>query len=103
MATEGPLISLCFICTQSLCIFIGAASKFAQLQHLWKTGDSGAVSALTWGLASYAWVGGSAGGPGGCLVEAGAAGWTWSCAVALSNSQTSLETWSFAIVIGEGA
>lgn len=42
--------------SMSLCIFIGAASKFAQLQHLWKTGDSGAVSALTWGLASYACV-----------------------------------------------
>ncbi|XP_005867328.1 PREDICTED: PQ-loop repeat-containing protein 3 [Myotis brandtii] len=37
----------------NLCTFISAASKFAQLQCLWKTQDSGAVSALTWGLASY--------------------------------------------------
>ncbi|XP_049640499.1 solute carrier family 66 member 3 [Suncus etruscus] len=37
----------------NLCTFISAASKFAQLQYLWKTGDSGAVSALTWILASY--------------------------------------------------
>ncbi|XP_031540639.1 solute carrier family 66 member 3 [Vicugna pacos] len=37
----------------NLCTFISAASKFAQLQYLWKTRDSGAVSALTWGLASY--------------------------------------------------
>ncbi|XP_023599502.1 PQ-loop repeat-containing protein 3 [Myotis lucifugus] len=36
----------------NLCTFISAASKFAQLQCLWKTRDSGAVSALTWGLAS---------------------------------------------------
>ncbi|XP_037668916.1 solute carrier family 66 member 3 isoform X3 [Choloepus didactylus] len=37
----------------NLCTFISAASKFAQLQYLWKTRDSGAVSALTWSLASY--------------------------------------------------
>ncbi|XP_058988611.1 solute carrier family 66 member 3 isoform X3 [Mustela lutreola] len=37
----------------NLSTFISAASKFAQLQYLWKTGDSGAVSALTWSLASY--------------------------------------------------
>ncbi|XP_036191222.1 solute carrier family 66 member 3 isoform X6 [Myotis myotis] len=37
----------------NLCTFISAASKFAQLQCLWKTQDSGAVSVLTWGLASY--------------------------------------------------
>lgn len=37
----------------NLCTFISAASKFAQLQYLWKTKDSGAVSALTWILASY--------------------------------------------------
>ncbi|KAB1267002.1 PQ-loop repeat-containing protein 3 [Camelus dromedarius] len=37
----------------NLCTFISAASKFAQLQYLWKARDSGAVSALTWGLASY--------------------------------------------------
>ncbi|KAI5938700.1 Solute carrier family 66 member 3 [Manis javanica] len=36
-----------------LCTFISAASKFAQLQYLWRTADSGAVSALTWSLASY--------------------------------------------------
>ncbi|XP_012582819.1 PREDICTED: PQ-loop repeat-containing protein 3 [Condylura cristata] len=35
------------------CTIISAASKFAQLQCLWKTQDSGAVSALTWILASY--------------------------------------------------
>ncbi|XP_004373113.1 solute carrier family 66 member 3 isoform X1 [Trichechus manatus latirostris] len=37
----------------NLCTFISAASKFAQLQYLWKTRDSGAVSALTWSLSSY--------------------------------------------------
>lgn len=37
----------------NFCTFISAASKFAQLQYLWKTRDSGAVSALTWSLASY--------------------------------------------------
>lgn len=37
----------------NLCTFISAASKFAQLQYLWKTRDSGAVSSLTWILASY--------------------------------------------------
>ncbi|XP_006869517.1 PREDICTED: PQ-loop repeat-containing protein 3 isoform X2 [Chrysochloris asiatica] len=37
----------------NLCTFISAASKFAQLQYLWKTKDSGAVSALTWSLSSY--------------------------------------------------
>ncbi|XP_004696093.1 solute carrier family 66 member 3 [Echinops telfairi] len=37
----------------NLCTFISAASKFAQLQHLWKTKDSGAVSALTWSLSAY--------------------------------------------------
>ncbi|XP_077885790.1 solute carrier family 66 member 3 isoform X1 [Ictidomys tridecemlineatus] len=37
----------------NLCTFISAASKFAQLQYLWKVQDSGAVSALTWGLAAY--------------------------------------------------
>ncbi|KAM5316165.1 solute carrier family 66 member 3 [Glossophaga mutica] len=35
------------------CTVISAASKFAQLQCLWKSRDSGAVSALTWVLASY--------------------------------------------------
>ncbi|XP_061067114.1 solute carrier family 66 member 3 isoform X2 [Eubalaena glacialis] len=38
---------------KNLCTFISAASKFAQLQYLWKSRDSGAVSALTWSLASY--------------------------------------------------
>ncbi|ELR58672.1 PQ-loop repeat-containing protein 3, partial [Bos mutus] len=37
----------------NLCTFISAASKFAQLQYLWKSRDSGAVSTLTWTLASY--------------------------------------------------
>ncbi|EAX00939.1 solute carrier family 66 member 3 [Homo sapiens] len=37
----------------NLCTFISAASKFAQLQCLWKTRDSGTVSALTWSLSSY--------------------------------------------------
>ncbi|XP_045835676.1 solute carrier family 66 member 3 isoform X2 [Meles meles] len=37
----------------NLSTFISAASKFAQLLYLWKTRDSGAVSALTWSLASY--------------------------------------------------
>ncbi|XP_058407772.1 solute carrier family 66 member 3 isoform X1 [Diceros bicornis minor] len=37
----------------NLCTFISAASKFAQLQDLWKTRDSGVVSALTCSLASY--------------------------------------------------
>ncbi|KAJ6654079.1 hypothetical protein lerEdw1_007505 [Lerista edwardsae] len=32
---------------------VSAASKFAQLQCLWQTRDSGQVSALTWGLAVY--------------------------------------------------
>lgn len=37
----------------NLCTVISAASKFAQLQYLWKAQDSGAVSALTWGLSAY--------------------------------------------------
>ncbi|XP_037593249.1 solute carrier family 66 member 3 isoform X1 [Cebus imitator] len=37
----------------NFCTFISAASKFAQLHCLWKTRDSGAVSALTWSLSSY--------------------------------------------------
>ncbi|XP_072313640.1 solute carrier family 66 member 3 [Eucyclogobius newberryi] len=37
----------------SLCTFISAASKFAQLQCLWKSKDAGQVSALTWALATY--------------------------------------------------
>ncbi|XP_012781715.2 solute carrier family 66 member 3 [Ochotona princeps] len=36
-----------------LCTFISAASKFVQLRHLWETQDSGAVSALSWGLSAY--------------------------------------------------
>ncbi|XP_059973060.1 solute carrier family 66 member 3 isoform X1 [Mesoplodon densirostris] len=39
--------------TMNLCTFISAASKFAQLQYLWESRDSGALSALTWSLASY--------------------------------------------------
>ncbi|GAB5570053.1 solute carrier family 66 member 3 isoform X2 [Prionailurus iriomotensis] len=38
---------------QNLSTFISVASKFAQLQYLWKTRDSGTVSALTWSLAAY--------------------------------------------------
>ncbi|KAM5262972.1 solute carrier family 66 member 3 isoform 2-T2 [Ctenodactylus gundi] len=37
----------------NLSTFISAASKFAQLQYLWRTQDAGAASALTWGLAAY--------------------------------------------------
>ncbi|KAM8917638.1 solute carrier family 66 member 3 isoform 2-T3 [Spinachia spinachia] len=37
----------------SLCTFISAASKFAQLQSLWRTKDAGQISALSWGLATY--------------------------------------------------
>ncbi|XP_061156738.1 solute carrier family 66 member 3 isoform X2 [Syngnathus typhle] len=37
----------------SLCTLISAASKFAQLQCLWRSKDSGQVSALTWALATY--------------------------------------------------
>uniref|UniRef100_A0A8C4S9Q6 Solute carrier family 66 member 3 n=1 Tax=Erpetoichthys calabaricus TaxID=27687 RepID=A0A8C4S9Q6_ERPCA len=37
----------------SLCTFISAASKFAQLQCLWEAQDAGQVSALTWGMALY--------------------------------------------------
>uniref|UniRef100_A0A8C6V0X2 Solute carrier family 66 member 3 n=1 Tax=Neogobius melanostomus TaxID=47308 RepID=A0A8C6V0X2_9GOBI len=37
----------------SLCTLISAASKFAQLQCLWKSKDAGQVSALTWALAVY--------------------------------------------------
>ncbi|XP_078301112.1 solute carrier family 66 member 3 isoform X6 [Panthera onca] len=37
----------------NLSTFISVASKFAQLQYLWKTRDSGTVSSLTWSLAAY--------------------------------------------------
>ncbi|XP_023690448.1 solute carrier family 66 member 3 [Paramormyrops kingsleyae] len=37
----------------SLCTFISAASKMTQLRCLWSSKDSGQVSALTWGLATY--------------------------------------------------
>ncbi|XP_030626938.1 solute carrier family 66 member 3 [Chanos chanos] len=37
----------------SLCTVISASSKFAQLQCLWQTKDSGQVSALTWAMSSY--------------------------------------------------
>ncbi|KAM4723489.1 solute carrier family 66 member 3 [Anableps anableps] len=37
----------------SLCTFISAASKFAQLQCMWSTKDAGQVSALSWGMATY--------------------------------------------------
>ncbi|KAM6150022.1 solute carrier family 66 member 3 [Erethizon dorsatum] len=37
----------------NLCTLVSAASKLAQLQYLWKARDSGAASALTWGLSAY--------------------------------------------------
>lgn len=37
----------------SLCTVISAGSKFAQLQCLWQAKDSGQVSALSWGMATY--------------------------------------------------
>ncbi|XP_051945718.1 solute carrier family 66 member 3-like [Xyrauchen texanus] len=37
----------------SLCTLISAGSKLAQLQCLWRSKDSGQVSTLTWGLATY--------------------------------------------------
>ncbi|XP_075879657.1 solute carrier family 66 member 3 [Nelusetta ayraudi] len=37
----------------SLCTFISSASKFAQLQCLWKNKDAGQVSALSWAMATY--------------------------------------------------
>lgn len=37
----------------NLCTLISASSKFLQLQHLWRTQDSGQASALTWGMATY--------------------------------------------------
>ncbi|XP_017281632.1 solute carrier family 66 member 3 [Kryptolebias marmoratus] len=37
----------------SLCTFISAASKFAQLQCLWSSKDAGQVSALSWAMATY--------------------------------------------------
>ncbi|XP_019731672.1 solute carrier family 66 member 3 [Hippocampus comes] len=37
----------------SLCTIISAASKFAQLQCLWRSKDAGQVSALTWALATF--------------------------------------------------
>ncbi|NXL97067.1 PQLC3 protein, partial [Tyrannus savana] len=37
----------------NLCTFISAASKLVQLWCLWRTRDSGEVSALTWSLSAY--------------------------------------------------
>ncbi|XP_031696755.1 solute carrier family 66 member 3 [Anarrhichthys ocellatus] len=37
----------------SLCTFISAASKFVQLQCLWRSKDAGQVSALSWAMATY--------------------------------------------------
>ncbi|XP_075719994.1 solute carrier family 66 member 3 [Rhinoderma darwinii] len=37
----------------NLCTVISASSKFLQLQHLWRTQDSGQASSLTWGMATY--------------------------------------------------
>ncbi|KAB0391675.1 hypothetical protein E2I00_000433 [Balaenoptera physalus] len=49
----APYIKWIIDLAMNFCTFISAASKFAQLQYLWKSRDSGAVSALTWNLASY--------------------------------------------------
>lgn len=43
--------------SQSLCTFISAGSKFAQLQCLWRSKDAGQVSALSWGMATYTCMG----------------------------------------------
>ncbi|KAJ8390229.1 hypothetical protein AAFF_G00109680 [Aldrovandia affinis] len=37
----------------SLCTFISAGSKFAQLQCLWESKDSSHISALSWTISSY--------------------------------------------------
>ncbi|KAM4040224.1 solute carrier family 66 member 3 [Anomaloglossus baeobatrachus] len=37
----------------NLCTLISASSKFLQLQHIWRTQDSGQASALTWAMATY--------------------------------------------------
>ncbi|XP_042357333.1 solute carrier family 66 member 3 [Plectropomus leopardus] len=37
----------------SLCTFISAASKFAQLQCLWRSKDADQVSGLSWAMATY--------------------------------------------------
>ncbi|XP_041827262.1 solute carrier family 66 member 3 [Melanotaenia boesemani] len=37
----------------SLCTFISATSKLAQLQCLWRSKDAGQVSALSWAMATY--------------------------------------------------
>ncbi|XP_033968105.1 solute carrier family 66 member 3 [Pseudochaenichthys georgianus] len=37
----------------SLCTFISAASKCAQLQCMWKSKDAGQVSALSWAMATF--------------------------------------------------
>ncbi|XP_010786053.1 solute carrier family 66 member 3, partial [Notothenia coriiceps] len=37
----------------SLCTFISAASKFAQLLCMWKSKDAGQVSALSWAMATF--------------------------------------------------
>ncbi|XP_034061899.1 solute carrier family 66 member 3 [Gymnodraco acuticeps] len=37
----------------SLCTFISAASKFAQLQCMWNSKDAGQVSALSWAMATF--------------------------------------------------
>lgn len=42
---------------QSLCTFISAASKFVQLQCLWRSKNAGQVSAITWAMASYTCLG----------------------------------------------
>ncbi len=45
------------IVSQSLCTFISAGSKLAQLQCLWRSKDSRQVSTLTWALATYTCLG----------------------------------------------
>lgn len=42
---------------QSLCTFISAASKLAQLQCLWRSKEAGQVSALSWAMAGYTGLG----------------------------------------------
>lgn len=42
---------------QTLCTFISAASKVAQLQCLWRSKNAGQVSAITWAMASYTCLG----------------------------------------------
>ncbi|KAM7404024.1 hypothetical protein PAMA_004441 [Pampus argenteus] len=49
LTVEKRIIDL----AMSMCTFISAGSKLAQLQCLWKSKDAGQVSALSWGMATY--------------------------------------------------